>query len=327
LRVLVIRFSSIGDIVLTTPVIRCLKNQLPVNSIVHFLTKPSFEFLLIQNPFIDKVHLLKPKLSDTIEEIKSLKFDYIIDLHANLRTFLIKIRCGIPSYTFNKLNFNKFLLTTFKINTLPQVHIVDRYFLAVKKLNIVNDNEGLDYFYPISSSVLSQKFPELEVNPFVSMAIGGQHFTKRMPAAKLSEVIQYSDYKIVLLGGKEDVEVANDLEQKCAKKLINLVGKLNLDESAGVVNMSKALITHDTGMMHIAAALFKPVFAIWGNTVPQFGMQAYYGHKKVLFKNFEVLGLNCRPCSKLGFNQCPKGHFNCMNNQQTKLISDSINAL
>lgn len=318
LKILLIRFSSIGDIVLTTPIIRCLKKQMPAGTEIHYLTKPSFEALLNKNPNIDKLWLLKNKESETIAQLRSENFNRIIDLHKNLRTLRIKFSLGVKSYSFNKLNFKKFLLTQYKVNKLPAIHIVDRYFEAVKELKIINDGEGLDYFDPEIPVDLSASF--MHDQPFLAMAIGGQHFTKRMPEQKLKEIISGLQTKIVLIGGKEDLGVADLLEKEFPAKVLNLVGKLSLHQSAGVVKMSKALITHDTGMMHIAAALKRKILVIWGNTVPEFGMYPYYGNQPIPYYNFEVQGLSCRPCSKIGYKVCPKGHFKCMNLQNVNEI-------
>ncbi len=325
LKILIVRFSSIGDIVLTTPVIRCLKKQLPSGSQIHFLTKPQFAILLQNNTYLDKLLLLKSTLNETIAEIKNENYDRIIDLHNNFRTLLIKWRTGVPAYSFDKLNFQKLLMVKFKINRLPAIHIVDRYMKTIEKLGVKNDGEGLDYFGATPADELRRNFEELNVHEFITMAIGGQHATKRMPVYKLEEIIVKSDYKIVLLGGKEDKEVAAILEANHPEKVINMAGKLSLNQSAGCIALSKLLITHDTGMMHIAAALKKPLLAIWGNTIPEFGMYAYYGNLNVFYKNFEVPNLKCRPCSKLGFDECPKGHFKCMNEQDTGKIIESIN--
>lgn len=304
-----------------------MKKQLPAGSEVHYLTKPGFNSLVNENLYLDKVWLLKPKLNETIAEIKAQKFDYIIDLHNNLRTFIIKTRCGVPSFSFDKLNFKKFLSTQFKINKLPGVHIVDRYFDAVTKLGIKNDMEGLDYFTSTRPDIIFEKTGLKEDMNFMTMAIGGQHNTKKMPVLKMMEIVAKSRFKVAILGGKEDVEIADLLEASQPDKIIHLAGKLSLNESAGVVAISKGLVTHDTGMMHIAAALKKPVIAIWGNTIPEFGMVAYYGKQTVFNKNFEVKDLDCRPCSKLGYDKCPKGHFNCMNLQDTQAIAETLNNL
>jgi len=124
----------------------------------------------------------------------------------------------------------------------------------------------------------------------------------------------------VLLGGKAEIEETNELlaQSKFAHlNLINAVGVLNLHESAEVLRLSEKVIAHDTGLMHIAAAFKKPIVCIWGNTVPELGMYPYLTQHI----NLEVKGLSCRPCSKIGFKTCPKGHFKCMMLQNFEAIN------
>ncbi|MCC6722716.1 MAG: glycosyltransferase family 9 protein [Bacteroidia bacterium] len=320
MKILIIRFSSIGDIVLTTPVVRCVKNQIP-DVEIHFLTKKNYENFLQTNPYITKIWTLDESLFKTINIIKSQKFELIIDLHNNLRTFAFKIFCNSKVVSFNKLNFRKFLLVKFKINILPEIHIVDRYLRTVKYLGVTNDGEGLDFFLPENTPEFKKIVLEKTANDFVCFAIGGQHYTKKLPLLKIIEIITKIDSKIVIIGGNEDIEIAEKLENEFTNKIINLAGKLSVSESAAVIDMAKVLITHDTGMMHIAAAFKKKIIAIWGNTVTAFGMYPYYGKYKVANKNFEVLNLNCRPCSKIGYNKCPQKHFNCMMLQDTNEIA------
>ncbi len=298
---------------------------MPAGTEIHFLTKPSFASLLQSNPYIDKLWLLSKNETETIDQLKNQAFDRIIDLHHNLRTLKIKLRLGVKSSAFRKLNFRKFLLTQFKIDRMPPIHIVDRYFETLSELGVVNDNQGLDYFG--QQTPLQLEGAEWKMQKWVTMAIGGQHFTKRLPLQKLLEIINGIQIRIVLLGGKEDSEVALAIEQAFPDKVMNLVGKLSLHESAGAVQLSSALITHDTGMMHIAAALKKTTLVIWGNTVPQLGMYPYYGSQTVPYYQFEVNDLNCRPCSKLGYNACPKGHFKCMNLQNAEAIVQTVDKL
>ncbi len=324
-KILILRFSSIGDIVLTTPVIRCLKQQLDAE--IHYFTKPGFKGILEENPYIDKVHLLDDKLSKNIKKLKKEKFDYIIDLHNNIRTRFIKFKLHRKSYSFRKLNFEKWLFVKFKINKLPNVHIVDRYMDTVAALGVTNDDKGLDYFVPDKDEVEADWLPESHQGEYVAFAIGGQHATKKLPIERMIELCDRINKPIVLLGGKEDVEAAESienffrkteksapyeesLETKLNKKAIifNGAGKFNLNQSASIVKNSRWVFTHDTGMMHIAAAFKKEIFSIWGNTVPEFGMYPY----KTKFTIFENKKLNCRPCSKIGYDQCPKGHFKCM---------------
>jgi heptosyltransferase-2 len=307
---LILRFSSIGDIVLTTPVMRCLKEQYP-NAEVHYATKKSFKTLVENNPYIDKFHLLDDNLNDLIKSLQSEKFDYVIDLHHNLRTRIIKVRLGKKAFTFDKLNFQKWVLVKFKKNLMPDVHIVDRYMKTLKSLNITNDNKGLDYFIPERDEMPMSWLPENFRRGYAVYAIGGQHETKKMPFPKMVELCNTIKLPLVLIGGKEDSEMAERLvsQYEGVKHLLNLCGKCNLNQSASIINSSLMVYTHDTGMMHVAAALKKKTIALWGNTVPEFGMYPY----QTEFISIENNELACRPCSKIGYKECPLGHFKCMN--------------
>ena len=326
-KVLVIRFSSIGDIVLTTPVVRNLKTQLD-DAEVHFCTKKQYAGILQSNPYVDKVHVLSESLGQLIKELKAQKFTHIIDLHNNLRTRIIALRLpGAKVYRFNKINREKWLLVNFKINKLPNKHIVDRYMETVSPLGVKMDNLGLDYFVPEQDEVPLEVLPPTHRNGYVAYAIGAQHDTKKLPLSRMIELCDKIGRPVMLLGGKEDQqtgeEIANffddsgddpatakSLEALGKKTIIyNACGKYNLNQSAHLVKQANVVFTHDTGLMHIAAAFKKTIFSIWGNTVPEFGMYPYRTRFTVLQKQ----DLSCRPCSKIGFNKCPKGHFNCMN--------------
>ena len=299
---------------LTTPVIRCVKEQL-TNVEVHYLTKKSFQSILISNPYVDKLHLLEDKLSVTIQALKAEKFDYIIDLHNNLRTRLIKIQLGVKSRAFDKLNVSKFLLVNFKINTLPAKHIVDRYLDTVSFLGIKNDEKGLDYFFNKEYDI-DKLLPSSHQN-YIGLVIGAQHATKRLPTSKLIEICKSIQQPIVLLGGKEDTPRGEEISSAAGNHVLNACGKYSLDESAFLVKQAQRIITHDTGLMHIAAAFNKPIVSVWGNTVPEFGMYPYMVSDH---KIEEVKGLKCRPCSKIGYKKCPLGHFKCMNEQNISSI-------
>ncbi len=318
---LIIRFSSIGDIVLTTPVVRCLKEEVE-GAVVHYLTKPQYASMLENNPYIDKVHVLKA-FDETINELKDEGFDYIIDLHKSLRSWRFKNRLKVMDFSFPKLNREKWLMVHFKKNKLPDIHIVDRYFEAVKLFDAVNDGKGLDFFIPEADIVNLKDFVNYELGKFVAFAIGGQHETKKLPAEKIVEICQNIVHPVILLGGKEDFENGEIIAAAC-KNTINLCGKLNLNQSASVVEQSHFVITHDTGIMHIAAALKKNIVSVWGNTIPQFGMYPYLPGEKS--KIYQVEGLKCRPCSKIGFSKCPDKHFDCMMKQDFDGISEYINS-
>ena len=312
MKFLIIRFSSIGDIVLTTPVVRCLKQQLE-NAEVHYLVKKPFSTIVENNSYVDKVHILEDDLKQTIELLKKENFNYIIDLHHNLRTWRVKRALkNIPAFSFNKLNYEKWLLTAFKINRLPKVHIVDRYMFTVRPFNVRNDHKGLDYFIPEKDVVPIEQLPLSHRFGFIGIVIGAAHNTKKLPLHKLKELCTKIDHPIILLGGVEDKNIGDEIASVDTIKVWNACGRFNINQSADLVRKSKLIISYDTGLMHIAAAFKKPIISVWGNTVPEFGMAPYYGKSEIRNSKFEILNLPCRPCSKIGYKKCPRGHFKCM---------------
>ena len=326
MKLLILRFSSIGDIVLTTPVIRALKTQVD-NAEIHFATKIQYRDLFEANPYVDKMHYLADSLSDLIKELTREEFDGVIDLHHNIRTWRVKSALGKRSYSFRKLNVEKWLMVNFKINQLPNVHIVDRYMETVVPLGVKMDALGLDYFIPEKDEVPLEWLPEDFRKGYIVFAIGAQHTTKKLPVNRMIELCDKINRPIVLLGGKEDFETGEQITAffsrresteetekvlgELNKKTIvyNACGKFSINQSASLVKQSRYVFTHDTGLMHIAAAFKKEVFSIWGSTIPSFGMYPY----RTKFTILENNKLSCRPCSKIGFDKCPKGHFKCMN--------------
>jgi ADP-heptose:LPS heptosyltransferase len=315
-KILIVRFSSIGDIVLTTPVIRCLRLQ--TGAEIHFLTKRSYQTIVQANPYIDKIWTIEKKISEIQAELKNEKFDLIIDLHKNLRTLNLRLVLRVKTLSFDKLNFQKWLMVKFKINRLPKIHIVERNLETVKSLGVKNDGKGLDYFIPEKDKVdlnvlcaINSKLETQHSKFIIAFAIGAAHATKRLPMKKIVSICQKINGKVILLGGKEDAGIGENIARESGNHVINLCGKLNLNQSASVLQQVDKVITHDTGLMHIATAFQKEIVSIWGNTIPEFGMYPYVEASK--FKIVEVKGLSCRPCSKIGYGKCPKGHFDCMN--------------
>ena len=322
-KILLIRFSSIGDIVLTTPVVRALKTQLECE--LHVLTKKQYSGIYQNNPHVDKVHFFENKLSEVLPELKKQQFGFVIDLQKNLRSIKVRRALKCPSASFPKLNRQKWLLVNFKIDKLPDVHIVDRYLEAVKTLGGKNDNKGLDYFIQGDSFVNPAEIDSRLSKKYIAFVIGGQHFTKMMPAEKVASIIAKLDFPVVLLGGNEDASKGEEIVKLTKNpNVFNTCGKLSLDQSASLIQQSATVITNDTGLMHIAAAFKKPIVSLWGNTVPKFGMYPYLPGSENLSFIAEVKGLKCRPCSKLGFRKCPKKHFKCMMEQDEDLIVQKV---
>lgn len=309
-KILIIRFSSIGDIVLTSPVVRCLNEQVE-NSEIHFVTKQKFACILRSNPNIKKVHVFDDNFPVLFHQLNHERFDYIIDLHNNFRSGRIKRRVNAQkAFSVNKLNWQKMLLVNFKIHRLPQKHIVDRYLETTAPLGVANDGLGLDYFIPENEEFKNEDLPAPFQNGYVAFVIAGTYFTKKLPTEKVSEICRQINHPVILLGGKKEFDEGEKVLSQSKGNVLNYAGKITLNHSASLVRSAKVVLTNDTGLMHIAAAFHKKILSFWGNTVPEFGMVPYLANPSS--KLMEVIGLKCRPCSKLGHHKCPKKHFRCM---------------
>jgi ADP-heptose:LPS heptosyltransferase len=329
-KILVIRFSSIGDIVLASPVFRCIKKQLP-GAELHFVTKQSFQLVTSTNPYIDKFFYLDKDLPGLIEELKKEDYDYVIDLHKNFRSFKIKRALKKKSYTIRKLSAEKFLLTKLNIDIMPDIHITQRSLDTVAPLGVHDDGLGLDYFIPGKDIVKETDLPHSHLAGFVALVIGASYNTKKLPIHKLQELCKKLEYPVILLGGKEDRTAGEAIASVDDIKVYNACGKFNLNESADLVRQSKLVISHDTGLQYIACAFKKPLLAIWGATSPDLDVEPYYGSQFMdqqtvpIYENIS-LALSCQPCSKYGTAKCPLEHFNCMEKQDINAIVEKAMA-
>jgi heptosyltransferase-2 len=320
---LIIRLSSIGDIVLTTPVIRCLKQQVP-DAEVHFLVRSQFKTVVEHNPYIDKIHVLAHSWELMMEELQSEHYDFIIDLHHNAKTLRIKSALKVKAYSFYKLNIQKYFLTAFKINVLPKIHIVDRYMDTLKTFGVKNDGKGLDYFISKEEEIKKKDLPVSHSAGYHAFVIGAAHGTKRWPVHKWKSFCEQLRHPIVLLGDDSDAQRGEEIASVDPIKIYNACGKFKLNESADIIRGAKMVISNDTGLMHIAAAYKKPIISLWGNTVPSFGMTPYYGNTMVPHTELEVHKLWCRPCSKIGYEKCPLRHFKCMEGIEVEKLIRAI---
>jgi len=264
------------------------------------------------NPHIDKIHILEDDLKGFAEKLKDENFDFIADLQQSIRSKYIRNVIKVPSAGFPKINLRKWLLTSFKIDIMPDVHVVDRYFKATSALGVVNDGKGLDYYIPPEDEFDLASLPADFREGFTAFVIGAKHATKRLPDHKIISICKKLDRPVILLGGPEDAGKAEIIAAACGPMILSMCGSLNLNQSASLVRQAQAVISHDTGLMHIAAAFRKKIISIWGNTVPTLGMYPYMPGDEEKSAIIEVNGLKCRPCSKLGYDRCPKGHFRCM---------------
>ncbi len=302
--------------------VRCIKKQLK-HAEIHFLTKEKHEDLLRANPYIDKLHLYRSNLTEVVQQLQKEEFDYIIDLHHNIRSQFIKQNLRKKTFTLQKLNAKKWLLVKLKINILPKIHIVDRMMEAVAPLGVKNDLEGLDYFIPEEENFEIENLASPFQNGYVAIVLAGTYYTKRLPAEKHLELIKQLNYPLILLGGKNELPLARKIEEQAKGKLINLCNKLSINQSASIVKKAQLVIANDTGLMHIAAAFKKKILSVWGSTTPDLGMTPYLADPASLMQKVE--GLSCQPCSKIGRHSCPKKHFRCMLEQNTAEMAKWVN--
>lgn len=325
MKILVVRFSSIGDIVLTTPILRVLAQN---GHEVHFLTKKNYSQVLEGNPHITKIHFLRDDWNLMLDSLRKERFYHIVDLHRNLRSARLKIQLGIRHSTFSKINWQKWLAVHIHEKFLPEVHIVDRYFQALKPLSLEKDGLGLEFHFSEGFSFSSRSFLKaqgMKSGGYIVWILGGAHKTKCYPEDKIADALKHITYQVVLVGGPDEKEMGERLAGHF-NHVYNACGDLSISESAMIVKESTKVVTNDTGMMHIAAAFQKPIVVLWGNTIPAFGMYPYMPGNQARWLSLQVEGLTCRPCSKIGYEQCPKKHFRCMRDIESLKVVEALNS-
>lgn len=321
-KILIIRLSSLGDVVLTTPVIRCLKTRFP-ESEIHFVTRSVFAQAVMHNPYLHKIHYSWNTVNELIPVLEAESFDVILDLHKNRHSRKIIRALKVKIFSFSKMNLTKWMMVNLKFHPQQIEHVVYRYMQSISHWGIEYDGKGLDIFLSDQDHV---SLPE-PFTSFVAIVIGAQHGTKQIPTEKIIETIRLLNSPVVLVGGADDQQKGERIKQALPESMIyNAAGKYSILQSSSLLLQSKAVVTGDTGMMHIAAALKKPVVSVWGSTVPEFGMTPLFpSGSESLSTIIQNTQLSCRPCSKLGFPECPRGHFRCMNDLNASEIISRLN--
>ena len=319
-KILVIRLSSIGDIILTTPLLRRLHTAYPVARI-DYCTKQPFRSLLASNSRLSLIY--------TTDRFPTEQYDLVIDLQNNHRSrVLVRSLNGGQKFRYRKENWKKWLMVKFKINCYSSSQsIVARYQDAIKELGVPDDLQGCELY--LSSLEKTFAVPYFEGGrKTLALCFGAKHFTKRYPqkryAALISLLLAQMPLRILLLGGKEDAiqasEIMNTLPVVYRPEVVNLAGSCSLMETAALLAQCDAVLSNDTGLMHMASAFSKKLFVLFGSSSSVFGFLPY----QTPFELFEVAGLPCRPCSHIGRDHCPKGHFRCMNDLSETLIAQTI---
>lgn len=322
-KILVIRLSSIGDILLTSPFIRQTRITFP-KAQIDFIVKKNFAELVKFNPHIDRIFELdtakkNSSLALLRQKIKQNKYDYIFDLHNNFRSK--RLTAGLVKHTIHKDKLNRALLVYAGINRYRKITPISmRYLQTGAKAGIKDDGKGLELFWPDRFELTADKvLARINTDAgFFALAPGAAHFTKRWPHERFKEVIQRilnkTQSSVVILGSKE--ERADFESLVIGQEVLNLAGKLSLLESAAILNRARALISNDSGLMHMATAVQTPLVALFGSTVKELGFFPFRS-KHVILENKE---LDCRPCSHIGRKDCPKKHFKCMLELDTEQV-------
>jgi len=315
-KVLIIRFSSIGDIVLCTSFLRQLKHQWKGDLEIHFLTKQKFSGVLNHNPNVSEIHTFEKSIAECYPTLVNQAFDYIFDLQSNLRSALVKRRLKVLSFSLDKRNFAKYIWVRWGIKGSIG-HVVDRYRQTASAFNIQEDGVGLEFYLAPGDHF------KVEVNHFIAVVLGATHAGKRADAQHWIDWLTDVKLPIILLGGESEVTLAKEISERIA--CLNLSGELELGQSASVIKQAKMVITGDTGLMHIAAAFKKDIISLWGCTRPSLGMAPWLpGENSVVL---EPINRKSVPCSKLG-NRCKYGwKKKCMHQLIKTQIAQAIEAI
>lgn len=325
-KTLVIRFSSIGDIVLTAPLLRVLRARFP-KSQIDFVTRREYAELVRSNQNLNRTFEFDAgtgfeglrKLKKTL---KDEKYDLLVDLHDSLRSKYLRSIRGPKRVVIDKRVLERSMLVKLKKNIYRGiVPVVDRYIETLEEFGVTNDGKGLELHIP--DEVLfdvSGKLAPLKLNRFervIGLCPGARHFTKRWPADRFAHVgaafAQKMDAKVLLFGGAADEPLCKQIiwelnNEAGAERATSFAGQLGLLETAAAMQFCDLIITNDTGLMHIATAMHRNIVAIFGSTVREFG----FAPNDLSAELVERSGLTCRPCSHIGLSTCPERHFRCM---------------
>ncbi len=304
-KILLVRFSSLGDVLLTTPLIRSLK-KLNNNFEIDFIIKEQFKDVVSNNPYIRKVFAIKNfnELKRIKNKLIENKYDIVINLQNNFRSRKFVKGISPKIFGYKKENINKFLLVNFKINRLQNIIPTPvRYANSIPGFRL--DNEGLELFIPENIKPTITEKPDT-----IGFCPGSVHKTKMWPEEyfiKLGNMFSEKGYRIILFGGKSDRQICSRISGKIFSA-IDASNDNKLFETSVNMKLCKTVICNDSGLMHTAVANKVPVVALFGSTVKEFGFAPYKSKSLVIENSL----LRCRPCTHIGLNECPKKHFDCM---------------
>jgi heptosyltransferase-2 len=341
-KTLVIRFSSIGDIILSSPLLRVLRARFPDGQI-DYVTRNEYAELVKSNQNLNYTYEFDAMqgfegLRVLKRKVRAEGYDLIIDIHDSLRSkYLRSIRGPKHVAVVNKRVIERTMLVKLKKNIYKKVaSIADRYIEPLRQYGIVNDGKGLELHIPDEILFgVSAKMAKLQLNGFervIGLCPGARHFTKRWPVERFAVVgvrgAREAGAKLLVFGGPDEVDLCTTLvdrinEQAGDGRATHFCGQLSLLETAATMGFCDLIITNDSGLMHIATAMHRKVVAIFGSTVREFGFFPYEENAVVL----ERSGLYCRPCSHIGRSECPEEHFRCLREISVEEVYASARAM
>lgn len=342
-KTLVLRLSSIGDIVLASPLLRVMRNAVGKNARIDFVVKKEFSELVRHNHHLSVTYEYESAsgifgLLALAKELRAEQYELVVDIHDSVRTKILRKLIGAKNVVVvNKRKKERQALIRHHKNIYTDnLSVAERYIETVKKIGIQNDEKGLEIFIPDATQFeVSGKIATLRLNTFhhvIAICPGAKHFTKRWQKEKFAELAirccKEYHAKILLFGGASEKEDCSFVQNKISEAVspnfvTNYAGEFSLLESAHAMEFCDLVITNDSALMHLAAAQHKKIVAIFGSTVKEFGFFPY-GTESIVV---EVGELYCRPCTHIGRSECPEKHFRCMNDISVDRVFSAVKKL
>lgn len=332
MKILIFRLSAIGDIILTSGLVRCLKQQIP-GCQIDFVVKKQFSSLISDNPYISTIYEVDSAtgftgLKQLATQLRANDYDVFFDIHKNFRSRFVR-NASHPERVlkYDKHIIKRFMLTQFKIDLYkPAVPVYQRFIQSAASLGIKDDGLKTEFYInPAVQKKISTRLAELNLLPlsYICLCPGASFWNKQWPIEYFTELAKKINtttaFRIVLIGGTKEKELSAQIAS-AVPTVIDMTGLLNLQESAAVLSSAQCTVANDTGMLHLSEALGRPVVGIYGPTARQLGYFPLLSTSVVAENN----NLTCRPCTKMGMNSCPKKHFKCMRDLVPHSVFDAV---
>ena len=313
---MIVRFSSMGDVILTTPLVRSLRRAHP-DAWITYVTKRMYVPLLAHNPRVNEVIGFAPegRLADLARTLRGRSFTHRFDLHGSLRSRALRRLVGGRWRGYPKRRLARTILIRTKRDVFrDRRHVAERYFDAARDLGVTPDGGPADLFLPRSTQDGARRFLISQnlgtSRSLVAVAPGAAHFTKRWPVRhwqRLTTQLTLSGYDVVVLGGPSEQGIGEEIAAAGAEQAASAAGRFDLLGTAALIKEARCVVVGDTGVMHLTTAVGVPVVTLFGPTVRAFGFTPYQARATLLEED-----LPCRPCTAMGGPRCPLGHHLCL---------------